>query len=664
MHSVASSSNGSVEIASEASYLAARRNDARQSVGHEDCAFLKLFSSSSDLITISNRDDGTLLDVNESFLRVTGYKRDFVLGHTGLELGLWPSADDWARMAEELERGPVNNLEVVFSTSTGERRSGLMSAQTINLRNKECLLTIVKDTTDGTQTKAELGRLRAVVERSKEAVLITDVDGTILYANPAFTEITGCAHEQARGRNPRFLKSGKQDAAFYRRLWDTLLAGRIWQGEMTNRRQDGTHYVQETTIIPVQDSHGSINHFIAIGLDVTEQQHTEAQLRQAQKMEAVGRLAGGVAHDFNNLLTVISGYTQWMKEQLEKDGPLQAYCEEILQAGERAAALTRQLLTFSRRRLVIPQVIDLNTVVVNLGKMLKRLIGEDIELVMAAQHDLWKVKADRGLMEQVIANLAVNARDAMPRGGKLSIQTSNCTLDENFARANIGSTAGPHVMLSVSDTGVGMDAETLAHIFEPFFTTKGEGEGTGLGLATVYGIVKQCEGSIGVDSEPGQGSTFRIYLPRCDEPMAEVVKAKKHAKSTKASETVLVVEDEEGVRSLVCESLRLTGYNVLEADGPRTALATIQRYANPIHMLLTDVVMPQMSGQAVAECMSEHHPETRVLYMSGYTDDAIIRNEILNTDAFLLRKPFSPSGLLVKVREVLDAERHDGTQES
>ena len=331
MRPAASSSDGNVEIASDPSYHDARRNDARQSAGHDDCAFLKLFHSSSDLLTISDLDEGKLLDVNESFLRVTGYKRNFVIGHTGLELGLWPPADDWARMAEELERGPVGNLEVVFSTSTGEKRSGLMSAQTIHLRNKECLLTIVKDTTEDNQTQAELGRLRAVIERSKEAVLITDVDGTILYANPAFTEITGCAREQAVGRNPRFLKSGKQDAAFYRRLWDTLLAGRIWQGEMTNRRLQGTHYVQETTIIPVQDSQGSINHFIAIGLDVTEQKHTEAQLRQAQKMEAVGRLAGGVAHDFNNLLTVISGYTQWMKEQTEKDGPLQAYCEEILQ---------------------------------------------------------------------------------------------------------------------------------------------------------------------------------------------------------------------------------------------------------------------------------------------------------------------------------------------
>jgi PAS domain S-box-containing protein len=339
-----------------------------------------------------------------------------------------------------------------------------MSVQPTYLRNEHCLLTVVKDTTEGRQTEAKLGRLSAVVERSKEAVLITGLDGTIVYSNPAFTEITGYTREQAVGRNPRFLKSGKQDATFYRNLWDTLLAGKIWHGEMTNRRKDGSVYIQETSIIPVQDNHGATNHFIAIGLDVTEQRKTEAQLQQAQKMEFVGRLAGGVAHDFNNLLTLISGYGMLLKERLETDSPLQAYCEQVLQAGERAAGLTRQLLAFSRRQIVVPQVLDLNSVVADLEKMLRRLIGEDIGLVTVPQHHLWTVKAARGQMEQVIVNLAVNARDAMPQGGKLAIQTANRTLDETFARTHMGAAAGPHVMVAVSDTGVGMDTEALASI--------------------------------------------------------------------------------------------------------------------------------------------------------------------------------------------------------
>ena len=520
-----------------------------------DAAFFELFNASSDLITVSSLNDDTLLDANDAFLGVTGYERDAVIGQSLSGLGLWPPASGWARLAETLHRGPVRGVEITFLTKAGGRRTGLMSAQPIHLRGEQCLLTVVKDTTEGRRTEAKLGRLSAVVERSKEAVLITTVDGTIVYSNPAFTEITGYTCEQAVGRNPRFLKSGRQDAAFYRNLWDILSAGKIWHGEMTNRRQDGGLYVQDTTIIPVQDTYGATKHFIAIGLDVTEQRKTEGQLRQAQKMEFVGRLAGGIAHDFNNLLTVISGYGQLLKELLETDSPLQAYCEEVLKAGERAAGLTRQLLAFSRRQIVVPQVLDVNSVVADLEKMLRRLIGEDIELVTVPQHDLWAVKADRGQMEQVIVNLAVNARDAMPQGGKLAIQTANRMLDESFARTHIGAAAGPHVMLAVCDTGVGMDAETLAHIFEPFFTTKDKGKGTGLGLATVYGIVKQSAASIWAYSERGRGSTFKIYLPRSDEAALEVRDVTQRSKSAAGSETVLVVEDEEGVRSLVCQTL-------------------------------------------------------------------------------------------------------------
>jgi two-component system cell cycle sensor histidine kinase/response regulator CckA len=648
------------DAASEVSDRDTRREDARKNACHFDSAFLKLFNSSSDLITVSSLERGTLLDVNDSFLRVTGYDRDSVRGHTESELGLWPPARDWAKMAEALQRGPVLNVEVTFMTRSGERHTGLMSAQPIHLRDEQCLLTVVKDTTEGRQTQAELGRLSAVVERSKEAVLITGFDGTILYANPAFAEISGYTREQILGKNPRFLKSGKQDAAFYRNLWDTLLAGKIWHGEMTNHRQDGSLYVQETTIIPVQDSHGATNHFIAIGLDVTEQRKTETQLRQAQKMEFVGRLAGGVAHDFNNLLTLITGYGHLLKEQLETESPLQAYCDEVLQAGERAAGLTRQLLAFSRRQIVVPHVLDLNSVVANLEKMLRRLIGEDIEMVTVPQPDLWTVKADRGQVEQIIVNLAVNARDAMPQGGNLAIQTANRTLDESFARTHMGAAAGPHVMLAVSDTGEGMDAETLAHVFEPFFTTKEEGKGTGLGLATVYSIVKQSRGSIWADSKPGRGSTFKIYLPRTDERVSQVGEAMQHPKSAAGSETVLVVEDEQGVRSLVCNTLAVQGYKVLEAHSSLEAASIMESYREPIQMLLTDVVMPQMSGKVLADRMPALHPEARVLFMSGYTDDAIIRNGIQDTNAFLLQKPFSPSGLIQKVREVLDADRRGG----
>ena len=377
-------------------------------------------------------------------------------------------------------------------------------------------------------------------------------------------------------------------------------------------------------------------------------------------MEFVGRLAGGVAHDFNNLLTLISGYGQLLKERMETDSPLQAYCEEVLKAGERAAGLTRQLLAFSRRQIMVPQVLDLNSVVTDLEKMLRRLIGEDIELVTVPQPDLWTVKADGGQIEQVILNLAVNARDAMPQGGKLAIQTANRTLDENFVRTHFGASTGPHVLLVVSDTGEGMETETLAHIFEPFFTTKEAGKGTGLGLATAYSIVKQSGGSIWAESEPGRGATFKVYLPRSDEPVSQFGQAMQRPKSTAGSETVLVVEDEQGVRSLVCNALAAQGYKVLEAPSPLKAASIMGSYAEPIHMLLTDVVMPQMSGKVLANHVVAVHPETRVLYMSGYTDDAIVRHGILEAKAFFLQKPFTPKALVQKVREVLDTDRPGG----
>ena len=336
-----------------------------------DAAFAKLFDASSDLITVTDLKDDTLLDANDSFLRTTGWQRGEVIGASVSDLGLWPSPRDWARLAEALQRGPVRNVEVTFMTRAGEKRTGLMSAEPIRLRGEPRLLTVVKDTTAGRQTEAELGRLSAVVERSSEAVAIIGMDRTIKYVNPAFTQITGYTHEEVLGKNPSFLRPGRQeDPELYRDLWDTVVAGKIWHGELTNRRRDGSLFVQEMTVIPTQDRQGETRHFIAIGLDMTARRKTEEQLRQAQKMESVGRLAGGVAHDFNNLLTVINGYGQLLKERLEAGSPLHTYCDEVLKAGERAAGLTRQLLAFSRRQILAPQVLDLNSVVADLEKCL------------------------------------------------------------------------------------------------------------------------------------------------------------------------------------------------------------------------------------------------------------------------------------------------------
>jgi signal transduction histidine kinase/CheY-like chemotaxis protein len=386
-----------------------------------------------------------------------------------------------------------------------------------------------------------------------------------------------------------------------------------------------------------------------------ELQETQAQLTQAQKMEAIGRLAGGVAHDFNNLLTVISGRSVLTLQQLAADHPLRKNIELVLTTAERAAALTRQLLAFSRKQILEPKVLDLNAVVTGLMPLLRRLIGEDIELVAVPGPDLGRVKADPSQLEQVLLNLAVNARDAMPLGGTLTIETANTALDATDTRHHPDVIPGDVVMLAVRDTGQGMDAATQARIFDPFFTTKEPGKGTGLGLATVYGIVKQSGGSIAVDSAPGQGAIFRIYLPRVAEVVDRPVTPVATSAPARGSETLLLVEDDDEVRALARETLESGGYVVLPAASGAEALRLVGDGAPPIDLLVTDVVLPQLlSGRALAERLTADRAVRRVLYMSGYTDDAILRHGVLEDGAAFLQKPFTPDALLRKVREVLD----------
>jgi PAS domain S-box-containing protein len=389
-------------------------------------------------------------------------------------------------------------------------------------------------------------------------------------------------------------------------------------------------------------------------LDITERKQLEEQFRQANKMEAIGCLAGGVAHDFNNLLTVIIGYSELALEFLRDDDPLREYVEQINAAGTRGAALTRQLLAFGRRQLLVPVVVDLNALLAEMERMLQRLIGEDVDLALQSSPRLWPVKVDPGQMEQVVMNLVINSRDAMPRGGKLTIETSNVELDDTYVEMHPQAHSGSHVRMSVSDTGTGMDAATRVRIFEPFFTTKAVNKGTGLGLATVYGIVAQSGGHIEVYSEPGLGTTFKIYIPRDSGTATQETPQKPPENSALGSETVLLVEDSDGVRSLARLALERSGYRVLEAGHPQHAIQILDDYGDAVHVLVTDVVMPGMSGRELAERLSPNWPGMRVLFVSGYTDDAVVRHGILEEGTPFLQKPFTPDSLVQKVREVLD----------
>lgn len=413
----------------------------------------------------------------------------------------------------------------------------------------------------------------------------------------------------------------------------------------------------DATATPLRDSQGALSGCVHVLHDITERRRLEEQYRQAQKMEAVGRLAGGVAHDFNNLLTAITGYSELLLARLGEEDPLRRYVEEVKKAGDRAASLTRQLLTFSRQQVLELRVLDLNSVVANVDKMLRRVIGEDIELVTILVPDLGPVKADPGQLEQVILNLAVNSRDAMPQGGKLTIVTSNVELAEASSHRHGELSPGKYVVLAVSDSGCGMDSETQAHIFEPFFTTKGEGKGTGLGLAMVYGIVKQSGGSVWVYSEVGRGTTFKVYLPQVNEKVTAQVSRPPQPVLTRGWETILLVEDEEPVRSLVRSVLEAGGYVVLEARHGEDALVVAEMHKGPIQLLVTDVVMPEMSGPELAEHLAPFHREMKVLYMSGYTEGSIQHHGLLAPVTAYLPKPFTPETLARKVREVLNTLR-------
>ncbi len=404
----------------------------------------------------------------------------------------------------------------------------------------------------------------------------------------------------------------------------------------------------------ITDHDGRAIRMVGTQQDITDLRSLEEQLRQSQKMEAVGRLAGGIAHDFNNLLTAINGYCDLILEDLSAQDPLRPDLLEIRRAGERAATLTRQLLAFSRKQVLEPRVINLNTIVQNMDNMLRRLLGEDIELHTHFQPNVGLVKADPGQLEQVILNLAVNARDAMPKGGKLTIETSNAVLDEDYARTHQTVVPGCHTLLAVSDTGCGMDSETQAHLFEPFFTTKDPGKGTGLGLSMVYGIVKQSGGSIWVYSEPEQGSTFKIYLPSLQEALEPDASPEPPEKLANGSETVLVVEDENAVRSFTRMVLQRSGYQVIEASNGEEALSLAREQPGEIQLLVTDMVMPGMGGRQVAEALEQQRPGVRVLYLSGYTENAIVQRGSLGSELPFLQKPFTMEALLRKVRQVLD----------
>jgi PAS domain S-box-containing protein len=504
--------------------------------------------------------------------------------------------------------------------------------------------------------RANEGVVLALLQSAAQAILSIDRHGRMVLVNARTEEMFGYSGEELLGASVELLLPETSRAVHQEHRVDYFEKPRVRPMgigmDLRGRRADGTEFPVEVSLSYVQTEEGLFA--IAFVTDITQRKRLERELLQAQKLEAVGRLAGGIAHDFNNMLTIISGYTEMVLDQVPAADPMRSAMEDVLNAAERAQALTNQLLTFSRRQVIQPRVVDVNALIANTDKMLRRLIGEDIELVLTLAEQVGTIRADPSQIEQAIFNLAVNARDAMPNGGRLTIETAAAHLDENYSRMHFDVQPGKYVVVAISDTGHGMDMDTKNRVFEPFFTTKETGKGTGLGLSIVYGIVKQSGGDIWVDSEPSKGTTVKLYFPMIANALNEPQSTGSPSSHARASEMILVVEDERGVRELIATVLRERGYKVLTTGDPLDAIKMMRQHQSAISMLLTDVVMPGMSGKRLVEELLRLRPGLKVLYVSGYTDNVIAHYGVLDVDVEFIGKPFSQGALLQKVREILD----------
>ncbi|MHB8907627.1 MAG: hybrid sensor histidine kinase/response regulator [Syntrophales bacterium] len=619
--------------------------------------YRRLFESAKDGILILDADSGKVVDVNPFLLQLLGYSYDALCGQHIWELGIFKdiaASRDAFKALQDNEYIRYDDLPL--ETLDGHPIAVEFVSNVYLVDHSKVIQCNIRDITARKRADAERKRLMAAVEQVGEVIVMTDTQGTIQYVNPAFERTAGYTREEAVGQNPRILKSSKQDEPFYRTLWDTISVGRTWAGRMVNKRKDGSLYTEEMTISPVRDTSDRIINYVAVKRDLTEHLRLTAQFQQAQKMEAVGLLAGGVAHDFNNMLSVIIGHAEIALGQVEPAQMLHAHLTEIRKAAGRATDLTRQLLAFARKQTVVPKVMDLNEAVAGMLKMLQRLIGEDIDLSWQPAADLWSLKIDPSQIDQVLANLCVNARDAISGVGKLTIETGNSTIDEDYCALNAGFMPGEYVLLAVSDDGCGMDRETLSHLFEPFFTTKGPGRGTGLGLATVYGIVKQNNGFLNVYSEPDRGTIFRIYLPRHVGKTEQLRTQGPEEAASRGHETILLVEDEPAILEMTTMLLERQGYTVLAASTPGEAIRLAGEHAGEVQLLMTDVVMPEMNGRDLAKTLLSLYPYLKRLFTSGYTADVIAHHGVLDEGVQFIQKPFSMKDLAAKVREVLDSE--------
>jgi two-component system cell cycle sensor histidine kinase/response regulator CckA len=624
--------------------------------------FRLISENAADLIAVVDTQGNRIYN-SLSYEKVLGYSPEELRSSSSFEQ-IHPEDRERVKEAAQEARstGIGRPMEYRIRHKDGTWRTMESTASVIrNSKGESEKLVIVNRDVTERKRAAEALRLseasvRSVIVDAPYGIYRADMSGKFVMVNSALETMLGYKSQQEL-LEANLATDVYRYSAEHRKINELFLRDKRFKDvEVEWKRKDGSLITVRCSGWPAKDENRTYIEVFAE--DVTDRRVLERQLRMAQKMEAVGRLSGGIAHDFNNLLGVIIGYIQVMKRSIKPENPSYEYADEIEKASQRAVSLTRQLLAFSRQQVLEPVILNLNTLLSDMEKMLPRLIGEDIHLNLNLDPAIGQVKADPGQIEQVVMNLAVNARDAMPDGGKLTIQTANVELDSAFAREHQGSIPGQYVMLAVADTGTGMDPETQAQIFEPFFTTKDRDKGTGLGLATVYGVVKQSSGYISVESEVGKGASFKIYLPRIEQPITLQSEISEAPSTVRGCETIFLVEDAGPLRKLAHMFLKDNGYQVFTAMDGSDALRVAAQNAGPIHLLLTDVVMPGINGRVLAERLAPSHPEMKVLYMSGYTDSFIAGHGVLEEGIHLLHKPFTEHALLRKVRESLDANKN------
>ncbi|MGD9900419.1 MAG: PAS domain S-box protein [Calditrichaceae bacterium] len=623
---------------------------------------LNALFDASPLAIISIDSAGYVKRWNPAAERIFGWTESEVIGKKN-PLGQNPDDPKFVALHQRVMSGEsISGLEVKRRKKDGTMLDIRVSTAPLRDNNGEIsgIMTILSDITQDRHVDEQLSRLASVVEQASESIIITDINGKIEYVNPTFEKVTGYSFMEVLDKNPRILKSGEHAGEFYKNLWNTLIANKTWTGTFANKRKDGSSFYETAVIFPIKNAAGKTINYAAVKRDITNERKLEQQLFQSQKMESIGLLTGSIAHDFNNIMTAILGYAELMITQMESDNPFYGKVIGIMKAGKKSSSLTRQLLAFSRKQIIEPRIININHVILELEKMLHRLIGEDIKMESILAGRIQPIKADPAQIEQILINLVINARDAINQKAKNAslrkfiIETEAVYLDEEFVSAHIGSNVGPYVRMGVKDNGTGMDKVTESKIFEPFFTTKEKERGTGLGLATVYGIVKQNNGCIFVETELGIGTLFNIYWPQSDEKDIQLYEQEEEREMGSGNETVLVVEDDLDVRKIACFALESFGYKILEASNGMEALKLVKSKKVKIDLIMTDVIMPEMGGKDLVDALKKIIPDIKVIFTSGYTDDRIVSSGVLQKGINFINKPYSFNALGKKVRDVLD----------